>query len=78
MNERTEIGYIDNCDDEITESRLKEVINFEGSYREVEKLALETMARTGRPVLFCFELAMSMQRIRNLVNEGRRDRGKPI
>lgn len=72
VGDHTEIGYIDRLDDE----RINAIINFEGTYREVEKLALETMARTARPPLFCFELAMCMQRLRHKIAEERRKRGK--
>jgi hypothetical protein len=37
----------------------------------MEKLALETMARTGRPPLEAFELSISMMRLRKRLQEER-------
>lgn len=59
-NYNFDIGYIDSPDDD----RIAEIVNYEGSFSEMEKLAIETMARTARPALFCFQLSMSMMRIR--------------
>lgn len=58
------------------EERVEAIIVYEGKYQDMEKLALETMCRTARDPLFCFELAMKMQRLRHQIVEERRKRGK--
>jgi hypothetical protein len=54
------------------DERIAAIAAYEGSFSEMEKLALETLARTARDPLFCFELSMSMMRLRQKVNEARR------
>jgi hypothetical protein len=46
------------------DDRIAALASYEGSFSEMEKLALETMARTARPALDAFELSMSMMRLR--------------
>jgi hypothetical protein len=42
----------------------------------MEKLALETMARTARPPLEAFELSMAMMRLRKAIHDERSKLGK--
>jgi hypothetical protein len=58
------------------EERIAALAAYEGSFSEMEKLALETLARTARDPLFCFELSMSMMRLRQRLNEARRKLSK--
>ena len=51
------------------EERITAIASYEGSFSEMQKLALETVARTARDPLFCFELAISMMRLIKTVNE---------
>ena len=51
------------------QSRIDAIVAFELQFSEMEKLALETLARTGRDPLYCFELAMSMLRLKRKVND---------
>ena len=50
------------------DERAATIAAYEGSFSEMEKLALETLARTARDPLFCFELSMAMMRLRAKVN----------
>ena len=55
---------------DLTEAeRVNALASYEGSFSEMEKLALETLARTARSPLECFELAMSMMRLRGRLHE---------
>jgi hypothetical protein len=51
------------------QARIDAIVAFEFSFSEMEKLALETLARTGRDPFYCFELSMSMMRLRRKVND---------
>lgn len=59
------------------EERIGAIVAYEGSFSEMEKLALETLARTARDPLFCFELSMSMMRLRAKLGIMRAQRRKP-
>jgi len=56
---------LSNFDDE----RIAAIAAFEGNFLELEKLALETMARTARDPLECFELALKMMRLRKRLTD---------
>lgn len=51
------------------QARISAIIAYELSFSEMEKLALETLARTGRDPLYCFELSMSMMRLKRTLND---------
>jgi cell division protein FtsL len=51
------------------QERIEVLARYEGSFSELEKLALETMARTARPPLEAFELSMKMMRLRAKIHE---------
>lgn len=51
------------------QARIDAIVAYELSFSEMEKLALETVARTARDPLYCFELAMSMMRLKRKVND---------
>lgn len=56
------------------DDRIAAIAGFEGNFLELEKLALETMARTARDPLECFELALKMMRLRKTLTEIRQKR----
>jgi hypothetical protein len=58
------------------DDRIASLAAYEGSFSEMEKLALETMARTGRAPLEAFELSMAMMRLRKRIHEERSGLGK--
>ena len=62
-------------EEEDIEARVEKLIDYEGKYSDMEKIALETMCRTARDPLFCFELAMQMQRLRTRIRNERLNRG---
>lgn len=53
------------------ESRIDAIVAYELNFTQMEKLALETVARTARDPLYCFELAMTMMRLRKKVEDRR-------
>ena len=53
------------------DQRIDAIAKYEGGFSEMEKLALETLARTARDPLFCFELSMEMMRLRSKLNRMR-------
>jgi hypothetical protein len=58
------------------DDRIAALAAYEGSFSEMEKLALETMARTARPPLEAFELSMAMMRLRKRIHDERSKLGK--
>jgi len=56
------------------DERISAISAFEGNFLELEKLALETMARTARDPLECFELALKMMRLRKTLTDIRQKR----
>jgi hypothetical protein len=56
------------------DARISAIAAFEGNFLELEKLALETMARTARDPLECFELALKMMRLRKTLTDIRQKR----
>jgi hypothetical protein len=56
------------------DERISAIAAFEGNFLELEKLALETMARTARDPLECFELALKMMRLRKTLTDIRQKR----
>lgn len=58
------------------DERIEALVTYEGKYQDLEKIALETMCRTAREPLFCFELALTMQRLRHRISEERRKRSQ--
>lgn len=51
------------------QSRIDAIVAYELNFTQMEKLALETVARTARDPFYCFELAMSMMRLRKKVED---------
>lgn len=53
------------------DKRVAAIVAYEGNFLDMEKLALETLARTARDPLFCYELAMEMNRLRTRIGNTR-------